>query len=259
MKWNHTEIRWALKTLQINAACDIMNRASDLIALVERVLPKRLADAAYRVYWAVDAAASNWFSRVYQGSWEEIEQAWDHDGERWLNDFQRKVAAGRILPYVCAVVVACTMAAGSAPAQTNAPAVTNAVASTNAPAVCPTCKGVPHRRCNVCAGYGQIRCPNCRGAKFGPEREVSTPCRSCQGRGRWNVDVYQTVGGGAGQRAEKRVVGQREVVCPQCKGAGSETSREATYCPACNGTGAVTCPRCAGRKTITCPTCKGAR
>jgi len=89
---------FAWKTRQIGWACETMNRASDAIGWIDRHAPTWLADLLYHVYWNVDAWASAWFACAYQGSREEIHDAWEHEDEDWLSPFQRMVADGRILP-----------------------------------------------------------------------------------------------------------------------------------------------------------------
>ena len=86
------------KTRQIGWACEVMNRASDVIGWIDRHLPMCISDVLFHVYWWVDAKALNYFQRAYQGSWEEIEQAWEFADENWLSRFQKMVVNERILP-----------------------------------------------------------------------------------------------------------------------------------------------------------------
>jgi len=89
---------FAWKTRQIGWACEIINRASSVIWWIDHHAPHWVSDPLYRVYWRLDAWASDWFCRAYEGSEEEIQDAWEHEDEDWLNPFQRMIANGRILP-----------------------------------------------------------------------------------------------------------------------------------------------------------------
>jgi len=92
------EKRHKRKTRQIGWACEVMNRASDVICLIDKHMPQRIADVLFHAYWWIDAKASNYFCRAYEGSWEEIRDAWDHADETWLSRFQKMVVNERILP-----------------------------------------------------------------------------------------------------------------------------------------------------------------
>jgi hypothetical protein len=94
----HIGQKWAWKTRQIDWACEVMNRASSVIWWIDRHAPSCVSGLMYHLYWFIDDAASAWFARAYQGSWEEIADAWEHEDEDWLSPFQRLVADGRILP-----------------------------------------------------------------------------------------------------------------------------------------------------------------
>lgn len=86
------------KTRQLNLAVIIMQLSSDLIWWIDLHMPQWVSGPLYRVYWLVDGLASALFARAYEGSIEEINDAWDHEDEDWLSPFQRMVADGKILP-----------------------------------------------------------------------------------------------------------------------------------------------------------------
>lgn len=129
-------------------------------------------------------------------------------------------------------LLAIVMATCIASAQTNTPVITNTV-----PTKCTVCAGRGSVRCARCGGYGVTQCATCRGAKFGPEKIVQKPCRSCRGRDPWAA--------------------QRNVVCPQCRGVGSYKDREQTYCVTCNGRGQTSCASCRGARGTRCSACAG--
>lgn len=94
---NQTRIAW--KEWQIDCSCRLMNRLSDLMTWTDHHFSTSVCDLLYRLYWLLDDLLKEWFNRAYEGSWSEIEQAWEFSDEDWLTDFQRLVADGRILPY----------------------------------------------------------------------------------------------------------------------------------------------------------------
>jgi hypothetical protein len=89
---------WAWKSRQIGWACDIMNAASSVMDWIDRHTPQWISDRLLRAYWFVDDLAGSWFASAYDGSWEEIRDAWNHAEEDWLSPFQKMVANERILP-----------------------------------------------------------------------------------------------------------------------------------------------------------------
>lgn len=101
--------------------------------------------------------------------------------------------------------------------------------------------------CPSCRGYGHVVCPACRGGKFGASQKVASPCKDCGGAGS-TAQFYDAriIKGGAGRqtRTEK---GFYERGCAKCGGTGKVYTDARTYCPTCNGSGAVACPACSGR------------
>jgi hypothetical protein len=120
------------------------------------------------------------------------------------------------------------------------------------------CKG--SKVCLVCNGYG--RCARCKGRGYYAATCPNCLCRECKGAARCIAC------GGDGL-----------IYCPQCRGTGYFTTREARACTICRGTGksrfsgaactncggtgriTVTvdkpCPRCGGRKVERCTHCQG--
>ena len=91
------KMRYWIKEKSISFSCEIYNRASAVITFFDKRWP-RLADHLYPLFWAI-ADISDWiFLKAYPGSLTEIEQAWDHADEDWLNDFQKMIVKERILP-----------------------------------------------------------------------------------------------------------------------------------------------------------------
>ena len=91
------KMRYWIKELIINLSTIIVNRASDVMTFLDKRCP-RMADHLFPLYWAIEDATTWMFCKAYPGSLTEIEQAWDHADEDWLNDFQKMIVQERILP-----------------------------------------------------------------------------------------------------------------------------------------------------------------
>ena len=119
-------------------------------------------------------------------------------------------------------------------------------------APCPTCrgKGTVGRRCDQCAGRGQVTCTRCGG-------EGMSRCGRCRGKG-YRTKKKSIVSGKGKKTVSYKVPcrscgGRGLVKCKRCKG------RSRCACPKCKGTGSmpVPCPQCQGKKKIECHKCKG--
>jgi hypothetical protein len=94
---NQTRIAW--KEWQIDWACRLNNRLSEIMYWIDQHWPDVIVDPLFRVSTRIEDLLNAWFARAYAGSWSEIEMAWEFSDEDWLSNFQRMVAAGRILPF----------------------------------------------------------------------------------------------------------------------------------------------------------------
>ena len=90
-------IKYKIKGLNINLASLMMCKAFKIIVLSERYFPRWLDNILFELYQIEETLGHRWFGYFYEGSIQEIQDAFEHSGEHWLSPFQKMIAEGKIL------------------------------------------------------------------------------------------------------------------------------------------------------------------
>jgi hypothetical protein len=92
------ETTFARKDRQLTLLCALSNRIGSCVSWLDAHCPECVMGRLFPLYWRIEAEIGRRWSFAYQGSLEEIEQAWEFPDEDWLSPFQKAIVRERILP-----------------------------------------------------------------------------------------------------------------------------------------------------------------